>query len=141
MNIERFFNKFIHNEDVSVKRIWSAFLIIFLFVVIFIFFYVFGHQSSVKEIYKEQFISFYYSDIKGEVEWAKTGRPVKLKIKGVDTIYYFYSDFGINSKYPFASVAHTGDSVIKPANCDTIRIIKSSGESFYFLFNTRWKDL
>lgn len=84
---------------------------------------------------KENFDKFYTSDIRGKLGYVTLGNGQQVfSIQEKREIYSFSPDISeINDYHDFKKIAKKGDSIIKPSNSDTLRLIKK-GKIYLYTF-------
>ena len=98
---------------------------VFIIVIVIIICYlVIGIRYS-KNKWKEHYEQFESSNIKGEIvkiEPAYKGIQFKMDDDNIEYVFYPSNDFRENKN--FEDIAKRGDSIIKPSNSDTLKLIK-----------------
>jgi hypothetical protein len=88
--------------------------------------YIYWGNKSTKETAHEHYIEFYNADVVGVITKVDIGfKSTELKINTLDKKFYFNSiDSELNDFKDFNYLAEKGDSVYKPAQSDTLVLVR-----------------
>lgn len=116
------------------KKIYAGFGLVWLIGVFIIYYY--ANNYHFRNLDQKE-LEFFNTPISGVLGYCNSGKDgVIIQLKGDQSKYRFHgSRISDGRAYTFCDDAEKGDSLFKKENNDTLILIKTSGEQFFYKFN------